>query len=111
MSLTLYMFHNKQLSIVDDSIAESFSNIYDLCHHALETSRRSISLQRYKGLGEMNPSQLAETTMNPETRSLLQVAQIPEEDYSVFDTLMGEDVEKRRDFIVASSNMIDHVDV
>jgi DNA gyrase subunit B len=59
----------------------------------------------------MNPSQLAETTMNPETRSLLQVAQIPEEDYSVFDTLMGEDVEKRRDFIVASSNMIDHVDV
>jgi len=49
--------------------------------------------------------------MNPETRSLLQVAQIPDEDYSVFDTLMGEDVEKRRDFIVASSNMLEHVDV
>ncbi len=64
-----------------DSINESFSNIYDLCEYALESSRRSISLQRYKGLGEMNPSQLAETTMNPTTRSLLQVAQIPDDDY------------------------------
>jgi DNA gyrase subunit B len=96
---------------VGDSINESFTNIYDLCEYALDSSRRSISLQRYKGLGEMNPSQLAETTMNPATRSLLQVAQIPDEDYIVFDTLMGEDVEKRRDFIVASSNMLDHVDV
>jgi DNA gyrase subunit B len=96
---------------VGDSINESFTNIYDLCEYALDSSRRSISLQRYKGLGEMNPSQLAETTMNPSTRSLLQVAQIPDEDYIVFDTLMGEDVEKRRDFIVASSNMLDHVDV
>jgi DNA gyrase subunit B len=77
----------------------------------LSSSRKSISLQRYKGLGEMNPSQLAETTMNPDTRSLLQVAQIPEDDYSIFDTLMGDDVEKRRDFIVSSSNIIDHVDV
>jgi DNA gyrase/topoisomerase IV subunit B len=41
----------------------------------------------------------------------LQVAQIPDDDYTVFDTLMGEDVEKRREFIVASSNMLDHVDV
>jgi len=111
MSISLYKFHNKQLSLVGDSINESFTNIYDLCEYALDSSRRSISLQRYKGLGEMNPSQLAETTMNPATRSLLQVAQIPDEDYIVFDTLMGEDVEKRRDFIVASSNMLDHVDV
>ena len=111
MSISLYKFHNKQLSLVGDSINESFTNIYDLCEYALDSSRRSISLQRYKGLGEMNPSQLAETTMNPETRSLLKVAQIPDDDYTVFDTLMGEDVEKRREFIVASSNMLDHVDV
>ena len=111
MSKDLYKFHNKQLSLVGESINETFSNMYELCEYALETSRRAISLQRYKGLGEMNPSQLAETTMNPETRSLLQVAQIPDEDYSVFDTLMGEDVEKRRDFIVASSNLLEHVDV
>jgi DNA gyrase subunit B len=111
MSLSLYVHHNKQLSLIGDSINEKFTNMNDLCEYALETSRRSISLQRYKGLGEMNPSQLAETTMNPETRSLLQVAQIPDDDYTVFDTLMGEDVEKRREFIVASSNMLDHVDV
>jgi DNA gyrase subunit B len=111
LSLDLYKYHNKQLSLEGDSINEKFTNMHALCEYALETSRRSISLQRYKGLGEMNPSQLAETTMNPETRSLLQVAQIPDDDYTVFDTLMGEDVEKRREFIVASSNMLDHVDV
>jgi DNA gyrase subunit B len=111
ISINLYKFHSKQLSLVGDSLNESFSSMYELCEYALETSRKSISLQRYKGLGEMNPSQLAETTMNPKTRSLLQVAQIPDDDYTVFDTLMGEDVEKRREFIVASSNMLDHVDV
>jgi len=111
MSINLYKFHRKQLSLVGDSLNESFSSMHELCEYALETSRKSISLQRYKGLGEMNPSQLAETTMNPKTRSLLQVAQIPDDDYAVFDTLMGEDVEKRREFIVASSNMLDHVDV
>jgi DNA gyrase subunit B len=111
LSLDLYKYHDRRLSLEGDSLNENFTNIYDLCEYALDTSRRSISLQRYKGLGEMNPSQLAETTMNPETRSLLQVAQIPDDDYTVFDTLMGEDVEKRREFIVASSNMLDHVDV
>jgi len=111
MSINLYKFHSKQLSLVGDSLNESFSSMHELCEYALETSRKSISLQRYKGLGEMNPSQLAETTMNPKTRSLLQVAQIPDDDYTVFDTLMGEDVEKRREFIIASSNMLDHVDV
>ena len=59
----------------------------------------------------MNPSQLAETTMNPDTRTLLQVSQIPDDDYSIFDTLMGDDVEKRRDFIVSTANTLDYVDV
>ena len=76
-----------------------------------KTARSSITLQRYKGLGEMNPSQLAETTMNPSTRSLLQVSQINDEDYVIFDTLMGDDVEKRRDFIVSSANIVETVDV
>ena len=59
----------------------------------------------------MNPSQLAETTMNPETRSLLKVSQISDDEYNIFDTLMGEDVEKRREFIISSANTIDHVDI
>ena len=55
--------------------------------------------------------QLAETTMNPQTRSLLQVSQIDDDDYVIFDTLMGDDVEKRRDFIVSSANAVENVDV
>ena len=59
----------------------------------------------------MNPSQLAETTMNPSSRSLLQVSQIEDDDYIIFDTLMGDDVEKRRDFIVSSASTVGNVDV
>ena len=59
----------------------------------------------------MNPEQLAETTMNPKTRSLLQVSQIDDADYSVFETLMGDDVAKRRDFIVTSANTVENIDI
>ena len=49
--------------------------------------------------------------MNPQTRSLLQVSHIDDDDYAIFDTLMGDDVEKRRDFIVSSANAVENVDV
>jgi DNA gyrase subunit B len=74
--------------------------------------KRDCSVQRYKGLGEMNAEQLAETTMNRENRSLLQVRlEDAVESEEIFSTLMGEDVESRRKFIEDNALDVKNLDV
>jgi DNA gyrase subunit B len=91
---------------------ESVASAVDLLERILEHGRKGLSIQRYKGLGEMNPEQLSETTMDAETRSLLRVT-IPDEFEAddVFSTLMGEDVEPRRDFIEKNALDVQNLDV
>jgi len=72
----------------------------------------AITITRFKGLGEMNPEQLWQTTMNPETRTLLQVTiENAAEATRIFDMLMGDKVEPRREFIERNALFVKHLDV
>ncbi len=86
--------------------------LFQLKDEILQLGRKGLGIQRYKGLGEMNPAQLWETTMNPETRTLLQVgiADTAEAE-RIFSTLMGDDVEPRRLFISENALEVQNLDI
>ncbi|MEN3041933.1 MAG: DNA topoisomerase IV subunit B, partial [Fervidobacterium sp.] len=73
---------------------------------------KKYETQRYKGLGEMNPEQLWETTMNPKTRKIIKVKiEDAEEADSLFEILMGKDPEERREYIVRHARQLSLVDL
>jgi DNA gyrase subunit B len=96
----LAILHETPYVVKDGQKEDKFDAPRPFFQFLMEEARKGTSIQRYKGLGEMNPGQLWETTMDPEKRTLLQVR--IEDQYladELFTTLMGDKVEPRRDFI------------
>ena len=91
---------------------EDVGSFKEVMHWLLDQARKGQSIQRYKGLGEMNPEQLWDTTINPATRRLMQVRieDILASD-EIFTTLMGDQVEPRREFIEKNALAVSNLDV
>jgi DNA gyrase subunit B len=87
-------------------------SMYEVVEKVKDFGKEGLTIQRYKGLGEMNPEQLWETTMDPDKRTLLQVKleDIPSAD-KVFDVLMGDQVEPRRNFIQTYAKQVKNLDI
>jgi DNA gyrase subunit B len=93
----------------EERTVESLKAVADA---VLEAGHKGVEIQRYKGLGEMNPEQLWATTMNPETRTMLRVQIGAQEDAEeIFQKLMGDQVEPRRQFIEENALNVRNLDI
>ena len=99
-------------SIVRKDSEEKIDDLFLTLRTLMDDIRKSLNIQRYKGLGEMNPDQLWETTMNPVGRRLVQVKiDDADEASDLFEQLMGDNVENRREFIEANVNLVGNIDI
>jgi len=105
-------YNQPPFKVLRDTKSETLPGWRELLEHIKSEGTREVSIQRYKGLGEMNAEQLWSTTMNAETRTLLKVdLQDLAETEAIFSTLMGEDVESRRKFIEENALDVRNLDV
>jgi DNA gyrase subunit B len=99
-------------SISENGASISIDSREGLLSHILSQGRKELTIQRYKGLGEMNPGQLWETTMNPDSRTLMKVSiDDAVQTDAIFTILMGDSVEPRRRFIEENALNVRNLDV
>ena len=112
LSRLIARYNEPPFVVVKNENRQAQPNWSELLGYVKNEGKKDASVQRYKGLGEMNAEQLAETTMNPEKRTLLQVRlEDAVESEEIFSTLMGEDVESRRKFIEENALDVKNLDV
>ena len=111
MTRQLQEIYGRTAELVRRDKGQPIHGPIDLLTAILNEGERGLTLQRYKGLGEMNPDQLWETTLDPEARTLLQVRieDVAEAD-DIFTKLMGDVVEPRREFIQSNALRVEHLD-
>ena len=112
ISQQLKDLRGKAYSIGTEGEGSEIKTWEKLLDQLISKGKSGLTIQRYKGLGEMNPSQLWETTMNPEKRTLLKVRveDVVEAD-GVFSVLMGDEVEPRRQFIYSNALEVKELDI
>jgi DNA gyrase subunit B len=98
--------------VISDGETVVIENEIKLIDHLHEKGKKGVTIQRYKGLGEMTPEQLWVTTMNPENRAMLKVSiQDAVEADDTFNTLMGDEVERRKNFIESNALLAANLDI